>query len=344
MNLNEISSSGMAVVSLLKKYSSRADELSQWLGEKTLSNQKFELSKSINYQHSIATQIPMPSSVEFSSLAELSQLMKRDFTFVVKFDTLICLGTQTIVVNSSTDFNDVIKFSQQTNARQGIVQQFVAGKEYTVVVLVGKNNWVKLGTAVDYKKQLDGNQGLNTFGMGSTSPCTYVASETDQIIDQVVQVLQQQGFVGPLSCQFILEPSGKLWLLEWNTRFCDPETQSIVECLDHTTARAIEQLVDGQHIDQPAIHNQNAVTVVLAHQDWPKPQPSRADLVLDPNPFKVYQCFGRWSQNLYWGSITNSGTADHAKLAGEIYDFLATQNTAPYRYRLDIAANQPQIS
>jgi phosphoribosylamine-glycine ligase len=333
MSLSSRGCAGAALEKLLG-----TNSLSQWVNEINTKNRKLEFDKSTNYQLLTQYHVPVPTSQPFCSLAELSQLSKQPMPFVVKFDTPCMLGVQTVVVKTTKDFQAVFNSAQRIKSHSGIVQQFVTGKEYTVTVLVGSQNWIELGSAVDHKQQYEQGQGLNTFGTGSIAPCEYVHPNTNSIIDQTVSMLKiEHDYRGLLSCQFILEPNGKLWLLEYNTRFCDPELQSMITRLDRELIRAVRQAQYNELIDPINLADLNAVTVCLIHQDWPNAQPTRADLILPPSQFDIYQCYGSWAENTYWGSITNSGTRSHCELAQEIYDWLATVDVAPYRYRRDIA-------
>ncbi len=306
--------------------------ISDWYLTQVLSNNPYEHDKSQNYirfgQH-------MPSSCSFSSLSAFASIAKRSFPFVVKFDAHSSLGIQTVVVNSAADFKNVYFASKALECSQGIVQEFIQGNEYTVTVLVGAHNWVTLGSACDYKKQFENNQGLNTFGLGSISPAPVVHDQTVEILNDVIEILRREfDYQGLLSCQFIVDSNNKLWLLEHNARICDPEFQSMAELVD--VSLALEQCKNGEYIQQPTIKNKRAVTVGLIHQDWPVSQPEMIDIDLTSSEFRIWKNHGAWSKNLYWGSITNSGDQNYEDLATKIYNWLNKQTISPYRYRKDI--------
>jgi phosphoribosylamine-glycine ligase len=327
MLLKNISAANMALNSFMTDPSA-----ANWYATQIISNACHERRKSQNY---LLFKKYLPKSKLFWSLAELTNLSQSAFPFVVKFDSDSVLGFQTVIVNSAADFKNVYFASNELNASQGIVQEFILGNEYTVTVLVGKQNWVTLGTACDYKKQFENNQGLNTFGLGSISPAPVVHDQTVEIINNVVEILRREfDYQGPLSCQFIVDSNNRLWLLEHNARVCDPEFQSMAELVD--VSLALEQCCKGDYIEPPTIQNKRAVTVGLIHQDWPSAQPEMIDIDLASSHFKIWKNHGAWSKNLYWGSITNSGDQSYTELVNEIYSWLATQNTQPYRYRKDI--------
>lgn len=307
----------------------------KWFLDRTAEHGQVESEKSTSYELMVNHQIPIPKSQKFSNIQELAGLLKQPFPYVVKFDTSITLGVQTVVVKTAQEAMSVFDVSKRVNSQTGIVQQFVHGQEFTVTVLVGQHNWVYLGTAKDYKKQFDGDQGLNTFGMGSLAPAPQTHSQTDQIIDKLVGVLRkQENYLGFLSCQFIVNDSG-VWMLECNTRFCDPEFQTMLELLDSSFITSLRQCQLGQHIDQPAIdRKKRAVTISVVHNDWPKYITPDTEVNVDLSPFRVWR--GTHHNKVWWGTVTNSGTASYQELAMDLYQWLAKQNLGPYRYRTDI--------
>ena len=337
MSLSTRSCAGTALENFLTLHTAQGLELSTWLNNLNTQNRYLEGSKSLAYQVLSRAGVSIPPSQTFSTLDQLRSLMQRPFPFVVKFDTSVMMGTQTVIVQCDDDKLTVWRSAEFAQSSKGIVQDFCIGKEYTVTVLVGKHNWISIGTAVDYKQLQEQNQGLNTWGLGSVSPCDYVSPHTNNAVDQVVKVLRKRfKYWGFLSCQFLLEPNGSLWFLEYNTRFCDPEFQSILPSLGPDLITAIQQLKQHSVIDPVTYQSVNAVTVGLIHQEWPVPQTQRANLTLDANPFDVVTMQGPWDYNTYWGTLTNSGSRSHAELVREIYNFLQTQDLGPYRYRTDI--------
>lgn len=292
-----------------------------------------EVNKSQTYQDLVSAGVPMPLSRPFNSAAELVSLSK-NWPCVVKFNSSMTLGIQTTVIQNSLQFKDLIFSIKHVEHCQGLVQQFITGSEHTVTVLVGKHNWIPIGYARDYKKQFEHDRGLNTFGLGSIC---IPSTNTNHIIDAVVDTLkccyQYQGF---LSCQFIQDQYGKFWLLECNTRLCDPEFQSMAETLNQGLDQALEQCYTGQCIEPLDLNSRHAITISLVHQDWPNAQLNRYPLSLSHTNFKIRQHRGAWDRNTYWGSITNSGYKSNLELAQQVYDWLGAIDVVPYRYRKDI--------
>lgn len=306
--------------------------ISDWYLKQIMVNVPHEHDKIQNY---LRFSKYMPASWSFLSLPSFVALEKPSFPFVVKFNTSSSVGNQTIIIDSERDYKNLYHTVNTLDCNQGLVQQFIQGKEYTVTVLVGKYNWAMLGTACDYKKQFENNQGANTFGLGSISPANLLHDQTFDVINDVVEILRKEfDYRGPLSCQFIVDTANKLWLLEHNARVCDPEFQSMAELVN--LSQALEQCSKEEYIVPPVIRPNRAVTIALIHQDWPVAQSKMVDIELVDCKFSVWKNHGQWSNNLYWGSITNSGDKSYAELADEMYAWLAQQNVQPYRYRKDI--------
>lgn len=298
---------------------------------------QIERQKSIYYQQLVDLGVPIPRYQVYNSLAELGKIAHAPC--VVKMDAF-CNGLQTQLIKSNQDFKELFRnfkvlFNEHTTSTTGVVQEFIKGNEFTVMVLVGKHNWQPIGSAQDYKREFDNNRGRNTYGMGSIAPAN-VTGETYDIINTIVDVFKKEyNYIGFLSCQFIVDSDNKTWLLECNNRLCDPEFQSVAPGLDSTVFDQIKQAFTGKVIDTVYNKNRNAVTVSLVHQDWPIGT-AKPDIVIPDSDFVFCKFPGSNDIHTYYGSFTNSGDKSHKELAQELYDFLYTFDTAPYRYRTDI--------
>ena len=305
------------------------DVLHQIIKLASLQSGAIERTKSVYYKH--LTGIGIPPYQTYTSFAELAKLVS--IPCVVKMDAFRN-GLQTQVIKSNKDLKSLYEILDKNDVT-GVVQQFVTGQELTVMVLVGAHNWQLVGTARDYKQELDNNQGRNTFGMGSVAPVALPA-ETLDLVDRIVDTFKEQyDYTGFLSCQFIVDANNKIWFLECNSRLCDPEFQSVVPSLDPSIYNGIKQALDGEIIEPIINSNLNAVTVALVHQDWPSAN-SKPSITIPDSDFVFCKFPGKKDANTYYGSLTNAGSKPHKELAQELYVFLSTIDTAPYRYRTDI--------
>ena len=135
---------------------------------------------------------------------------------------------------------------------------------------------VPLPPAQDFKRALDGDLGPNTGGMGSYAPVPGIGdAEIDEIVDSVhapvLRELARRGspFVGTLFAGLMLTAEGPR-VLEFNCRFGDPETQTLLPLVDHDLLEALAAAASGELAGTTvAAHDLAAVTVVLTAGDYP---------------------------------------------------------------------------
>jgi len=158
-----------------------------------------------------------------------------------------------------------------------VIEELLEGEEVSVFGLSDGRTVVPLAPAQDFKRLADGDQGPNTGGMGSYSPVPQLGpDDVEELLDRihrpVVAELAQRGspFVGVLFAGLMLTASGPR-VLEFNCRFGDPETQSIVPRLEGDILGALAAAAGGDvsHIGLEA-GDQAAVTVVLAGRGYPE--------------------------------------------------------------------------
>jgi phosphoribosylamine--glycine ligase len=153
-----------------------------------------------------------------------------------------------------------------------VIEELLEGEEVSVFAICDGARAVPLPAAQDFKRIGDGDTGSNTGGMGSYSP---VAIDADELVDvihrPVLAELAERGapFVGALYAGLMLTEEGPR-VLEFNCRFGDPETQSLmprieVDLLEALAAAAAGDLA-GTHI---GASDDAAVTVVIAGRDYP---------------------------------------------------------------------------
>jgi phosphoribosylamine--glycine ligase len=154
-----------------------------------------------------------------------------------------------------------------------VIEELLEGEEVSVFAICDGANAAALPAAQDFKRIGDGNTGPNTGGMGSYSP---VAVDAEAIVEAVHRPVlaelaaRRTPFVGALYAGLMLTEDGPK-VLEFNCRFGDPETQSILPRLegDLLTTLAAAAAGDVRHVDV-AVDEGAAVTVVLAAADYPQ--------------------------------------------------------------------------
>jgi phosphoribosylamine--glycine ligase len=157
-----------------------------------------------------------------------------------------------------------------------VVEELLEGPEVSVFALCDGANAVVLPVAQDFKCAYDGDEGPNTGGMGSYAPVPQVGdADVDALVDlvhvPVLRELSRRGtpFVGTLFAGLMLTADGPR-VLEFNCRFGDPETQSLLPLLDGDVLELLSAAARGELAAPSRIEtNRAAVTVVLAARDYP---------------------------------------------------------------------------
>jgi phosphoribosylamine--glycine ligase len=156
------------------------------------------------------------------------------------------------------------------------VEELLEGEEVSIFALCDGTKAVPLPAAQDYKRIGDGDEGPNTGGMGSYSPVprlseTEVADLAEMGCAPIVAELARRGspFVGVLFAGVMLTDDGPR-VLEYNCRFGDPETQSLLPRLEGDLLDALAAAAAGRLDRSPLVAAEGAaVTLVLAARDYP---------------------------------------------------------------------------
>ncbi len=209
----------------------------------------------------------------------LAALADRAFPIVLKADGLAA-GKGVIICNSEFEARDAIEvfFGEERFGPTSVVlEEHVDGEELSLLAICDGTNVVALAPAQDYKRIFDGDQGPNTGGMGSYSPVPGVDDDrvqeiTAQVHQPIVDLLAERGtpFRGILYAGLMLGPTG-VKVLEFNTRFGDPETQAVLprlrsDLLELCLASRDDNGLAGVHA---SFDDGFAVTVVLASAGYP---------------------------------------------------------------------------
>ena len=213
--------------------------------------------------------------------AALSYLETAKFPIVLKADglaqgkgVLICKtkeeakeGVQTLMLDK--------KFAEAGN--EIVAEEFLTGREVSVLSFVDGNTIRIMTSAQDHKRAMDGDQGLNTGGMGTFSPSPFYTEEVDAfckkyIYQPTVDAMKAEGrpFKGIIFFGLMLTPEGPK-VLEYNARFGDPETQVVLPRLENDIVDLFEACIDGT-LDQTELKFDNSratVCVMLASAGYP---------------------------------------------------------------------------
>ena len=157
-----------------------------------------------------------------------------------------------------------------------VIEELLEGEEVSLLVLTDGRGAVPLAPAQDFKRIGDGDSGPNTGGMGSYSPVAGLGdAEVEELVDTVhrpvLAELAHRGapFAGVLYAGLMLTDDGPK-VLEFNCRFGDPETQSILPRLEGDLLEALEGVAGGRLDGSVAAGDRAAVTLVLASGAYPE--------------------------------------------------------------------------
>ena len=158
-----------------------------------------------------------------------------------------------------------------------VIEEFITGPEVSVLSFVDGKTIKTMTSAQDHKRAKDGDQGLNTGGMGTFSPSPFYTKEVDQfcrkhIYQATVDAMAAEGreFKGVIFFGLMLTPDGPR-VLEFNARFGDPETQVVLCRMKNDIMDVIDACIDGT-LDQVDLQFEDnaAVCVVLASEGYPE--------------------------------------------------------------------------
>ncbi len=158
-----------------------------------------------------------------------------------------------------------------------VVEQFMTGREVSVLSFVDGKTIKVMTSAQDHKRAKDGDQGLNTGGMGTFSPSPFYTAEIDaycreHIYQPTVDAMRAEGreFKGVIFFGLMLTADGPK-VLEYNARFGDPETQVVLPRMKNDIVDVFEACIDGT-LDQIDLQfdDNAAVCVVLASDGYPE--------------------------------------------------------------------------
>ncbi len=184
---------------------------------------------------------------------------KNEYPVVVKADGL-ALGKGVIIAENFEDAKAAVKTIMEdkvfgASGNKVVIEEFLTGPEVSVLSFTDGKTLYPMVSSKDHKRALDGNKGLNTGGMGTISPNPYYSDEMakecmEKIFMPTVEAMNAEGrpFKGCLYFGLMLTPKGPK-VIEYNSRFGDPETQVVLprlktDFVDIIVACCEEKLAD----------------------------------------------------------------------------------------------------
>ena len=252
--------------------------------------------------------------------AAMEYIKKGNFPVVLKADGL-ALGKGVLICNTLEEALDGVKsimLDKQFGAAgtRMVVEEFMTGREVSVLSFVDGKTIKTMTSAQDHKRAKDGDQGLNTGGMGTFSPSPFYTEEVDEfckkyIYQATVDAMAAEGreFKGVIFFGLMLTPNGPR-VLEYNARFGDPEAQVVLPRMKNDIIEVMEACIDGT-LDQVDLQFEDnaAVCVVLASDGYPLAY-EKGKVITGLDAFEGkdgYYCFHAGTKVTEEGLVTNGG-------------------------------------
>ena len=252
--------------------------------------------------------------------AALAYLEIAKFPIVLKADGL-ALGKGVLICNTLEEAKEGVasimldkKFGSAGNRM--VIEEFMTGREVSVLSFVDGKTIRIMTSAQDHKRAKDGDQGLNTGGMGTFSPSPFYTKEVDEfchkyIYQATVDAMAAEGrpFKGIIFFGLMLTPDGPK-VLEYNARFGDPEAQVVLPRMKNDIIEVMEACVEGT-LDQVELEFEDnaAVCVVLASDGYPVSY-EKGFVIKGLEKFEQtegYYCFHAGTKQTEQGIVTNGG-------------------------------------
>lgn len=252
------------------------------------------------------------AALDYLETAKMPIVLKADGLALGK-GVLICQNLEEARAGVKEIMEDK-KFGSAGN--QMVVEEFMTGREVSVLCFCDGTNIVPMTSAQDHKRAKDGDQGLNTGGMGTFSPSPFYTEEVnafcmEHIFKPTMAAMKAEGrdFVGILFVGLMLTEDGPK-VLEYNARFGDPETQVVLPRMKTDLVEMFEACIDGKLAEKHLEFEDNAaVCVVLASDGYPVSY-EKGYPITGFEKFHAdegYYCFHAGTKRNEKGIVTNGG-------------------------------------
>lgn len=312
---------------------------------------QLEASKSFSKDFMKRYDIPTASYDVFTDLeAAKMYLDTQSFPIVIKASGLAA-GKGVIIAESHEEAITALE-SMMVDKRFGdsadevIIESFMEGDEFSLLVLCHNNTAVPLQVSQDYKRIFDGDMGENTGGMGAYTPVDHIyQSDVDEAMKTVVhptlQGMIDDGlpFTGVLFCGLMKTDEG-IKTIEFNVRFGDPETESLMLALKSDLYAVIQSVMNEETVELEWSSDYH-LGVVMSAPNYPE-NPEIAHIIegIDDLP-NVFHMGTHYKDETYYTSggrvlfVYGSGkTLEEARNAA--YENIDTIQSEGMHYRKDI--------
>ncbi|HHW4949352.1 TPA: phosphoribosylamine--glycine ligase [Streptococcus suis] len=318
---------------------------------------ELEWSKDFAKQIMVKYGIPTAAFGTFSNFEEAkAYIEEQGAPIVVKADGL-ALGKGVVVAETVEQAVEAAREMLLDNkfgdsGARVVIEEFLAGEEFSLFALVNGDQFYILPTAQDHKRVFEGDQGPNTGGMGAYAPVPHLPQNVvDTAVDTIVKpilegmIAEGRSYLGVLYAGLILTEQGPK-VIEFNARFGDPETQIILPRLTSDFAQNIDDILHKRPTQLTWLDSGVTLGVVVASNGYPLDYEKGVELpAKTEGDITTYYAGARFADNSR-ALLSNGGrvymlvtTADTVQEAQEkIYAELKNQDTTGLFYRTDIGS------
>lgn len=276
-----------------------------------------EGSKSFAKELMVKYNIPTAEYASFvDSDSAIKYLENCSFPVVIKADGLalgkgvVICETKLNAIDTIIDFIDNKKFNQSSS--KIIIEEYLDGYEVSILAFCDGKNIKLLASSMDHKRIFDGDEGLNTGGMGVVAPNPYFTDEIkqyceDHIFYKTVDAMNQENrtFKGCLYFGLmILKDKAKV--IEYNCRFGDPETQAVLPLLKSDLLTIMMACTEGNLNDiDVEVSDMTSCNLVVASGGYPESYEKNKEIKISKleNSFVYYSAIKSENEKIY----TNGG-------------------------------------
>ena len=243
---------------------------------------QLEGSKAFSKDFMIRHNLPTAKYKEYTDLEKaISEIDEFGYPVVIKADGLAA-GKGVVIPENREDAIKTLKeiMADHKFGHAGdkiVIEEFLTGIETSILAFVDNNTIVPMVSAKDHKKVFDGETGLNTGGMGTFSPSEIYTDELakeiqEKILDKTLEGFKKDNldYKGILFVGLMITEEGPK-VLEYNVRFGDPETQSVLFRLETDLNKIISEILDNNLKNIEINYStEEAICVMLASGGYPE--------------------------------------------------------------------------
>ncbi|MBE5757077.1 MAG: phosphoribosylamine--glycine ligase [Clostridiales bacterium] len=237
--------------------------------------------------------IPTAKYETFDNLEDaIKYLDNEKAPIVIKADGL-ALGKGVIIAKTIEEAKEAVvdmmqngKFGKSGNTV--VIEEFLEGPEVSVLAFTDGKVVVPMVSSMDHKRALDGDNGLNTGGMGTIAPNPYYTPEIakicqETIFEPTINAMNKENrtFKGCLYFGLMITKDGPK-VIEYNCRFGDPETQVVLPLMESDLFTVMQKTENGTLTKEDVkFSNENACCIIMASKGYPEKYDKGFEITVD---------------------------------------------------------------